>query len=151
MRTALAATIAELETAARSAQEAETVFRRHAAEEIARLERARVFAFRRKEFAATLLAASASAKSEPEAVAALQNRVCREFDWDAEAEGVKPVVARFADVGSAVWRETSDGADQGESFIDELLRFEAWYEQRHGKPFWNLFDQYMPETPLVDF
>jgi len=32
-----------------------------------------------------------------------------------------------------------------------LATFEAWYAAAHRTPFWDLFDQPMPETPLVDF
>jgi hypothetical protein len=33
----------------------------------------------------------------------------------------------------------------------ELARFERWYAERFGVPFWALFDRHSPETPLVDF
>ena len=32
-----------------------------------------------------------------------------------------------------------------------LAAFETWYETNHRVSFWDLFDQPMPETPLVDF
>jgi hypothetical protein len=33
----------------------------------------------------------------------------------------------------------------------ELEAFEAWFEGAHGKSFYALFDQYVPEVPVVDF
>jgi hypothetical protein len=35
--------------------------------------------------------------------------------------------------------------------IDALTEFERWYAETHPKPFWVLFENYMPETPVVDF
>jgi hypothetical protein len=35
--------------------------------------------------------------------------------------------------------------------IPALEAFEAWFETAHGKPFYVLFDQYVPEVPVVDF
>jgi hypothetical protein len=32
-----------------------------------------------------------------------------------------------------------------------LAAFEMWYEAAHRAPFWNRFDQPMPETRGVDF
>ncbi len=35
--------------------------------------------------------------------------------------------------------------------MDRLKAFEEWYAQTHPQPFWILFENYMPETPVVDF
>ena len=35
--------------------------------------------------------------------------------------------------------------------IRALTEFETWYAQTHPGPFWSLFENYMPETPVVDF
>jgi hypothetical protein len=32
-----------------------------------------------------------------------------------------------------------------------LGEFERWYAETHPKPFWVLFENYMSETPRVDF
>ncbi len=32
-----------------------------------------------------------------------------------------------------------------------LKEFESWYAAKHGSPFWVLFENHMPETPVVDF
>ena len=32
-----------------------------------------------------------------------------------------------------------------------LKNFERWYAETHTGPFWVLFENYMPETPVVDF
>jgi len=35
--------------------------------------------------------------------------------------------------------------------LDALGKFESWYEATHTGSFWILFENYMPETPVVDF
>ena len=35
--------------------------------------------------------------------------------------------------------------------LDALTEFETWYGETHPNPFWMLFENQMPETPLVDF
>ena len=42
-------------------------------------------------------------------------------------------------------------AGSGAVVLDELERFETWFEGAHGKSFYALFDQYVPEVPVVDF
>jgi hypothetical protein len=35
--------------------------------------------------------------------------------------------------------------------IGALSEFERWYGETHPNPFWTLFENYLPETPVVDF
>ena len=35
--------------------------------------------------------------------------------------------------------------------IGTLAEFERWYAETHPGPFWVLFENYMTETPVVDF
>ena len=40
---------------------------------------------------------------------------------------------------------------RAEALLIALAAFEAEFEASRGTPFAELFDRYMPETPLVDF
>ncbi len=143
----------DLEAAAKAAQAAETKFRAEMAREIARVERERVFAFRRVRFAKLLADAIASAE-QPEAVTAAQRRaVANEFGWDSSGDRHRAVLDRVEVLGAAFKPETERASDERSTpdFASALKEFEAWYQGHAGEPFYSLFDQYVPEAPLVDF
>jgi hypothetical protein len=35
--------------------------------------------------------------------------------------------------------------------LGALTAFETWYRETHSHPFWMLFENQMPDTPLTDF
>ncbi len=147
-----AALISEFEGAARTAQEAEAALRKAMAAEIARLERERETAFRRTRLIRLLASSAAGFETGDEAVAAQCAAVRQEFGWHGESDAHKSIVEKMRPLAGAVWqcvRETDTGP--AEAVTAELEKFEAWFQMERGTPFYVLFDQYVPEAPLVDF
>lgn len=146
--------VGELEDAAHAAQDHEKRYRAEAAREIERLERERVFAFRRIRLARLLVSACEGAEDETAACGAAAGAVAGELGWSTEGETHKPVLDRLNDVTRALWRArgaASAPAEQCAPGAGALADFERWYHAYAGLPFYALFDQYVPETPLVDF
>jgi len=154
MTTATAATFLDgLKLAADRAAAAETEFRRGVAQRIAGFERERSFAYRRLNLMRKLLGAIGDAKSEEEALPQAAAMLRDALGWSSDSEARQAVLDRFLPVTRALLRSLGvDSTDEAEtSPADALADFEAWYAETHPGPFWALFDQYMPETPLVDF
>lgn len=142
------------ELAAKSAQQIENKYRADAAAEIARLEAARIVCFRRVRLVKLLAGASASAETEPACLVAQRHAVADEFGWDAERADHKIVLDALQAPGRAVYIALSQpsGTDAAvDTIAADLATFESWYEAHAGQPFYVLFDQYVPQAPLVDF
>ncbi len=72
--------------------------------------------------------------------------------WSGDTEARSAVLTEFAKVAQALFANFHPAEDRAPADVLALLReFEAWYEATHRASFWDLFDQPMPETPLVDF
>ena len=133
---------------------AEDEFRRGIAERIRELERERSFAFRRLNLMKDVAAAIAGVESEEIAVAAAMTVLRVKLGWGSDSEARMEVVSSFAPVARAMFASLapSEGDDEAKpDVIKALADFEAWYEKTHPHPFWFLFENYMPETPVVDF
>lgn len=147
-----AALVADFEAAAKTAQTAETAARKKASEEIARVERARVFAFRRIRLVRLLASAAAGAATAEEAMAAQRQVLCAEFGWTSESAAHREILAGIDPVAETVWHcACGEGTQDSAAVTERLARFEQWFEAARGKPFYSLFDQYVPEVPVVDF
>ena len=141
-----------LQAAASDAAAAETAYRREAAVRIKHLERERSFAFRRVSLMKPIADAVARAESEELAVAGSQAILRAKLGWSGDSEARSAVLTEFAKVAQALFANLHPQDDQPSVDVLSLLKeFEAWYEATHRTPFWDLFDQLMPETPLVDF
>jgi hypothetical protein len=149
----LAASFIEtLDAAAKGAATSETAYRREAAERIKHLERERSFAFRRVNLMKPIADAAARAESEEMAVAGSQAILRAKLGWSIDSEAHSTVLTEFAKVAQALFATLHPTEERPAADVLALLTdFEAWYEAAHRKPFWDLFDQPMPETPLVDF
>jgi hypothetical protein len=152
MSPAAASLVAQFEAAALAARQAEEALRKRLADEISASERKRTFAFRRTGLVRTLAVASAGVDKEEEALAAQRRAVREELGWSGPSAAHDAILARLEPVGRAVW-QCACGAEAAtaEAVHAELEAFEAWFEGAHGKPFYALFDQYVPEVPVVDF
>jgi hypothetical protein len=145
--------VAGFETAAQTAQEAEAKLRRSMAEEIARIERERAFAFRRARLVRLLASGTTGAEDEPAALAAQAQAVYDELGFSSENAAHREIVEHLEPVGKAVWQcacaseEQSDPAPTGAA----LTEFEQWFLKARGQSFYMLFEQHIPDTPLVDF
>jgi hypothetical protein len=153
MTPAAHALLAEFEAAAKSALAAEDELRKSMLERIAHLERRRAFAFRRMRLVRVLADAAASEVSETgDAWPAQRLAVRQELGWSATSETNDAILARLEPVGRAVWRRVTGAEEEAPAdVVPELEAFEAWFQEKHGKPFYAVFDQYFPEVPVVDF
>ena len=150
--TTLTTILDAVEGVARNAGAAETAFRREAAERIKVLERERSHAFRRLNLLRPIAEAVAPAESEEMAVAGGQAILRAKLGWSNDSEARSAILTRFATVVKGVFATLHPGPEGELIDILALLgAFEAWYEEVHGASFWNLFDQPMQETPVVDF
>jgi hypothetical protein len=143
-----------LKLSAERSAAAEDEFRRGIAARTRQLERERSFAFRRLNLIRDISAAIAGAESEEIAVAAATAVLRAKLGWVSDSEARVQVVSSFASVAQAMFASlaASEGDDEAKpDVIKSLADFEAWYEETHPHPFWFLFENYMPETPVVDF
>ncbi|HWA49190.1 MAG TPA: hypothetical protein VG742_13005 [Dongiaceae bacterium] len=163
---AVAPFIQALDAAAHQAAATETAFRRESAERIRQLERDRSFAFRRLTLMRTIADAVSRAESEELAVAGGVAILRSKLGWSGDSEARSAILTRFAPVAKAAFanrmpKPDDPAASQASEtpppdapppdVLDALAAFEAWYDSTHSASFWTLFEQPMPETPLVDF
>lgn len=143
-----------LELAATRAAAAEEEMRRQAAEQIKSLERERAFAHRRLNLMRAVVEAMTGAESEESAVAAATATLRNKLGWSNDSEARLEVVSRFESLAKQVFAsllyEVEGGAEPPDVNAT-LAAFESWYRETHPQPFWILFENQMPETPLVDF
>lgn len=155
MTVMLAPILDTLKAAAERAGENEATYRREAAQRSAVLERERTFAFRRLNLMRAVIASVAGVESEEEALARGAAALSGEIGWDGISEARKAVLDQFAAVTRALFAERAGEAEgpdaDGSAALAALGAFEAWYAQTHTGPFWALFDQYVPQTSVVDF
>ena len=144
-----------LKAAAERAGEAEAACRRETVQRIAALERDRTFAFRRLNLMRAVVASVSASETEDDAIAQGAAALCAEIGWDGVSEARTAVLDQFAAVTKAVFAELDRDADpspgDGTAALAALAAFEAWYGATHSGPFWALFDQYVPQTSVVDF
>jgi hypothetical protein len=145
--------LAVLQAAADNAAGAEAEFRRDANQRFAALEAARAFAHRRLNLMRAIANATAQPESEEIAVASALAVLREKLGWHGDSEARTEVLSHFAPVaravaGSVLARE-GDGPEP--DVMMALAEFETWYAENHPGPFWALFEQHLPETPVVDF
>lgn len=157
MKAEAVAFIADLEQLATTAQREEIVFRENIAAELTKRQRARQFAFRRLDLARTMSAAAMGAESGEEAIARQLTAFRRELDWHSESEARKRILEAWRPVAAAIWShlgprpEAAPGAAMPASVPTIMLTFEDWYRAETGNDFLALFDQEIPELPVVEF
>ena len=73
-------------------------------------------------------------------------------------EGAQPLIERLRPVAEALHAQAHPAPEGKEpdpaAVIDPLAAFrafEAWYESERGQPFLQVFERYMPPTPVVEF
>ena len=143
-----------LELAAEQTAEAESDFRRDLAERVKTLERERAFAHRRLNFMRAITDAVATTESEEIAVAAATGVMRAKLGWSSDSDARTDVLSHFMPVVQRVFASFAPTADDGAPLpdvLDALAQFETWYRETHQNPFWMLFENQMPDTPLVDF
>jgi len=142
-----------LQRAADGAAAAETEFRRQAAERAKTLERERAFAFRRLNLMRAVAEAVAAAESGEIAVASCSALLRAKLGWSSDSDARVAVLSRFSPVAQAAFASLAPPDEEAPApdVAKALEEFEAWYAATHATPFWVLFEQYVSETPVVDF
>lgn len=154
MTPAATALLAHFEAAAKAAQAAEAELRKSQALLIAKLEKQRAYAFRRSRLIRALaVSGPTETEEDTKALWAMQQRaVCEELGWTSLSESYRNILAHMQPLGAAVQaRLCMEDEAPADAVMQALEQFEAWFEEAHGKPFYVLFDQYVPEVPVVDF
>jgi hypothetical protein len=143
----------DLKAAADGAAATEAEFRRQTADRTKELERERAFAFRRLNLMRTVADAVAAAESKEIAVAGSLALVRSRLGWSSDSDARSDVLSRFSPVAEAVFVSLAppDEESPATDVTRALEEFETWYAATHATPFWALFEQYVSETPVVDF
>lgn len=144
--------IAALESEAKARETAEAEFRREMNRKVAELAEARAFAFRRMNVMRALFDMVSGAEDREAAIAKAVRALRDRLGWVEDSEARTEVLERYAEVAGAAFdathpREEDEAPDPAKA----LAEFEEWYASTREKPFWVLFEHYMPETQLVDF
>jgi CHAD domain-containing protein len=144
--------IGALESEAKARETAEAEFRREMNRKVAELAEARAFAFRRMNVMRALFDMVSGAKDREAAIAKAVRALRDRLGWVEDSEARTEVLERYAGIAAASFdathpREEGEAPDPATA----LAEFEEWYASTREKPFWVLFEHYMPETQLVDF
>lgn len=150
---ALSTYLDALKADADRAATAEDTFRREIASRTRALEQERAFAFRRLNLMRAIAEAIASAESEEIAVAGATAVLRVRLGWSTDSDARTEVLFRFAPVAQAMFDQLAPEEAESEpaDVSAALADFERWYAATHPVAFWVLFENVMPETPVVDF
>ena len=141
-----------LAAAADNSSAVETGYRREAAERIKALAQERAFAFRRLNLMRAVAQAVTNAESEEAAVACAHAVLRARLGWAGDNEIHSAILSRFSPVAAALFAsQKCDGGAPAPDIAAALAEFETWYAAARAAPFWALFEQYVAETPVVDF
>ena len=152
--TAGVAYLAALRRAAERRADAENAFRANIATRLRELEQERAFSYRRFNLLNEVSGVVAGAESEEIAVAVATAVLRAKLGWAEDSEARVAVASAFAPVAQAMFASLAPVESDDEPRPDvlaALTAFEAWYLATHPNPFWILFENYIPETPVVDF
>jgi hypothetical protein len=156
--------IARLQADCTAAEAAERAVRANVEAQLKEAQRVRAFAWRRLSALGDMARIAAL---EPDRELAVERQLValfRDIGWIENGlgdlgEGARPLLDWLRPIAEALHAEahpTADGGDGGEtpSVTDPIAAFrafEAWYESERGQPFLQVFERYMPPTPLVEF
>lgn len=145
--------LASLQSAAQKADRAEDELQREIVERRKAIEQMRKFAYRRYNFMRTIAGAVANAANRDEAVEAALTSLRGSLGWSGDSEARLETTADFVPVAEAVFASISPEATEPPEadVLGALTKFETTYLEKRGTPFWTLFENYFPETPVVDF
>ncbi len=143
----------KLQSAVTRADAAESELRKEIAARLKTIESDRMFAYRRLNLMRAVAEGVVAAESEEIAIANSLGVLRSKLGWSSDSEPRQAVLSNFAPVGKAVFLSLAPPeAEAPEAdVIATLTQFENWYAEKHGTPFWILFENYIRETPVVDF
>ncbi|MBY0323623.1 MAG: hypothetical protein K2X72_33205 [Reyranella sp.] len=158
--------IARLQADCTAAEAAERSVRAEVEAQLKEAERVRAFAWRRLSALGDMARIAAL---EPDRELAVERQLValfRDIGWidgglDELGEGARPLLDWLRPIAEALHATAFPAAaEDGEAPTDEapiadpiaaFRAFEAWYEADRGQPFLQVFERYMPPTPLVEF
>lgn len=156
--------IARLQADCTAAEAAERAVRANVEAQLKEAERARAFAWRRL---SALSDMARIAALEPERDVAVDRQLValfRDIGWidgslDELGESNRPLLDWLRPIAEALHGEAhpvEEDSDRSEALaisdpIAAFRAFEAWYESERGEPFLQVFERYMPPTPVVEF
>ena len=155
--------IARLQADCTAAETAERVVRATVEAQLKEAERARAFAWRRL---GALSDMARIAALEPDRAVAVDRQLAalfRDIGWiengiEELGEANRPLLDWLRPIAEALHASAhpapKDAAAEPPAIADPIAAFrafEAWYEAERGQPFLQVFERYMPPTPLVEF
>ena len=158
--------IARLQADCTAAETAERQVRASVEAQIREAERARTFAWRRLSALSDMARVAALEPDRDLAVERQLEALFREIGWIESGlaelgDGARPLldwlrpIAEALHAGRASRPEPAEGEAAEPPVIADPIAafraFEAWYEAERGEPFLQVFDRYVPPTPVVEF
>ena len=158
--------IARLQADCTAAEAAERAVRASVESQLREAERLRAFAWRRLSALGDMARIAAL---EPDRALAVERQLValfREIGWienglEELGEGARPLIDWLRPIAEALHAEAhpveadADGKlPEAPAVADPIAAFrafEAWYEAERGQPFLQVFERYMPSTPVVEF
>lgn len=165
MPAAVESLIARLQAECTSAETAERAIRASVEAQVRNAERERVFAWRRLSALSDMARVAALESDRDVAVERQLEALFREIGWIEASlaelgDGARPLLDWLRPIAEALHAEAHprppDEDEQGEprAITDPIAAFrafEAWYEAERGQPFLQVFERYVPPTPVVEF
>lgn len=156
--------IARLQADCTAAEAAERTVRANVEAQLKQAERARAFAWRRLSALGDMARIAAL---EPDRAVAVDRQLValfREIGWidgglDELGESNRPLLDWLRPIAEALHAaahpaDTAGNATEPPPVSDPIAAFrafEAWYESERGEAFLQVFERYMPPTPVVEF
>jgi hypothetical protein len=156
--------IARLQADCTAAEARERAVRAAVEAQLRQAEQARAFAWRRL---GTLGDMARIAALEPDRELAVERQLSglfRDIGWiesglDELPDSARPLLDWLRPIAEALHAEAhpvpeEEGPEDPPPQADPLAAFqafEAWYEAERGQPFLQVFERYVPPTPLVEF
>jgi hypothetical protein len=157
--------IARLQADCTAAEAAERAVRAEVEAQLKEAERDRAFAWRRLSALGDMARIAAL---EPDREIAVERQLValfRDIGWidgglDELGEGARPLLDWLQPIAEALHAVAHPVADDAGDEPKEppvadpiaaFRAFEAWYEADRGQPFLQVFERYMPPTPVVEF
>jgi hypothetical protein len=161
--------IARLQADCTAAEAAERAVRANVETQLKEVERQRAFAWRRLSALGDMARIAALEPDRERAVERQLTSLFRDIGWIETdlgelGEGARPLLDWLRPIAEALHAEAHpSAAEEGAAeeadaepppVVDPIAAFrafEAWYETERGQPFLQVFERYMPPTPLVEF
>ena len=157
------ALIARLQADCTAAEAAERAVRASAEARLREAEQTRAFAWRRLSALGDMARIAAVESDHEVAVERQLEALFRDIGWiesslDELGPGALPLLDRLRPIAEALHADCHAGdadepATNAASFdvLEAFRAFEAWFEADRGQPFLQVFERYVPATPLVEF